>query len=444
MTVTSAQQHYRWNFFFWTTESAVWMFATAFIDSTTVLPVLVQTLSGSPFLASLLLSIRYAGQGWPQLIAASQVSGKAYRKTFYLCSVLPGRLLLLWPAVLLLNGTTRASAVVPAILIAYSAVWVSEGFSIVPWVDMLGKTVPPLRRGRLFATMQITGGLLGIVAGLLTRHYLQGTAFPQSYGLLFLFALGGLLISTAALGLVREPSSPPQEERYSTWALIKDIPNLLRSMPQFRLLVILQALFGFSVLPAPLYILYASGLLQRAMPGGPGEQSLGVGIFLAVQTAGMIVGNGLWGQISDTRGNRVLLRVLAVAHTLVPLSAMLAGLVAARGAPLWGIYVGFAVTFFAYGGLVGGTWLAVTNFLLELAPEHDRPAYIAVTNALNIPASVLPMLGGLLLSVLGYQVIFAIAAAVLLYAAILTRKLQEPRKSLTFHHHPPPQAWEKR
>ena len=77
------------------------MFATAFIDSTTVLPVLVQTLSDSPFLASLLLSIRYAGQGWPQLIAASQVSGKAYRKTFYILAVLPGRLILLWPALLL-------------------------------------------------------------------------------------------------------------------------------------------------------------------------------------------------------------------------------------------------------------------------------------------------------------------------------------------------------
>jgi MFS family permease len=419
----------RRNFVLWVVETAAWVLATAFIDSTTVLPVLVQSLSGSAFLASLIISFRYGGQTLPQLIAASVVSGKPYRKPYYAYFTVPGRLLLLWPAALLLAGVRRPALTVTAILVAYLAFWVSEGLSIVPWTDMLGKTVAPTRRGRLFALMHIIGGLLGIVAGLYIRTLLTspGTGFPRGYGVLFLLATGGLLLSTGALGLLREPPGPPHEERYSTRALIRDIPNLLRGNPQYRLLVLLQALFSFSILPAPLYILYASGLLQHALPGRHGEESLGVGVFLAVQTAGMIVGNAILGGIADRYGNRLLLRTLALVHAVVPVWAAVAGGLAGPSTPGTAIYLLFAPTFFLYGALLGSTWMGVTNYLLEIAPPHDRPAYIAVTNALNIPAIVLPMLGGLVLRVVGYHPIFLIAGAVLLSAYLLSGKLLEPR-----------------
>ncbi len=439
MTLPAARRHYRWNFSLWVTETAAWMVGTAFIDSTTVLPVLMLTLTGNPVLAGLVISLRYAGQGIPQLIAASLVSGRPKRKGAYIWFTLPGRLSLLWPTLLLLLGVTRVTVVVPAILLAYAAFWISEGLSIVPWVDMMGKTVPPLRRGRLFALMHVMGGLLGIGAGLLVRQVLGTGAFPAGYGLLFAFALGGMLLSTLTLALLREPPGPPGEERYSTRALIADIPNLLRAMPQFRLLVLLQALFGFSVLPAPFYILYASEALRRAMPGARGEESLGVGVFLAIQTAGMILGNAVWGHLSDRYGNRLLLRVLALTHTAAPLLAALAGWQAHDVPPL-SIYLLFAPTFFLYGTLQGGTWMGITNFLLELAPPDDRPAYIAVMNALNLPAIVLPLLGGLLVRRLGYLPLLLLAAAALLYAAFVTRRLAEPRAMLT-HHHKPPEVW---
>ena len=442
MILPAAQRHYRWNFTFWVVETASWMFGTAFIDTTTILPVLVQLLSDSPVLVGLIVSIRYAGQGWPQLFAASMVSGTPRKKFFYLRVVAPGRLLLLWPALLLLAGITRPTLILPAVLLAYLAFWVSEGFSIVPWVDMLGKTVPPRRRGRLFAVMYAVGGGLGILAGGITRAVLRDRPFPNSYGNLFLFSLGGAILSTVAIGLLREPPSPANEEQYSTWALIKDIPNLLRAMPQFRLLVQLQALFGFAILPSPFYVIYATELLHRAAPAARSGASVGVGVFLAVQTAATIFGNTLWGYLSDRYGNRLLLRVLAIVHILVPLSAILAGYIAFAGASFWTIMLGFSVTFFGYGALIGSTWMAVTNFLLELAPKHDRPAYIAVTNALNIPAFVLPLLGGLLLHALGYLTIFAIAAVFLLFAAILTRWLEEPREMLAHLPHPPPEPWE--
>ncbi|MHB9026225.1 MAG: MFS transporter [Armatimonadota bacterium] len=430
MIETGGVRHARWNARMWIVETSSWMVATTLIDATTVLPVLVLALSGSPFLASLIISIRYAGQGWPQLITASLVSGKPYRKSFYLLAVIPGRLLLLWPALLLIWRVESPGMMITAILVAYLAFWISEGFSMVPWVDMLGKTVHTQRRGRLFAAMHVVGGLLGVGAGLLVREVLNrpDLPFPMGYGVLFAFSLGVLVVSTISLGLLKEPPSPPHEERYSTLALIKDIPNLLRSMPRFRQLVILQGLFGAALLPAPFYILFASELLQRAVPGAARGEGVGIGIFLAVQTAGIIFGNALWGHLSDRYGNRLLLRALALIHAAVPILAILAGLIARADVPGWALYLAFAPTFLAFGSLTGGTWMGVTNYLLEIAPEHDRPAYIAVTNALNIPAVILPMAGGLLLRVLGYSVIFLIAAVILFFAFLLASRLPEPRE----------------
>lgn len=434
MTSPANERQYRWNFRVWATETSLWMFATSLIDNTTVLPVLVQTLSGSPFLAGLLVSIRYAGQGIPQLFAASMISGNPYRKAFYFKVALPGRLLLLWPAIVLLLGIQTPSIAVTAILIAYLAFWISEGFSIVPWVDMVGKTVPANRRGLLFALMHIIGGILGITAGVLVRLILQSPwmGFPAAYGILFAMALAVILISTASVAFLREPPSPPHEEVYSTWALIKDIPNLLRTHVQFRLLIILQALFGFAFLAAPFYILYASDWLQRA-PDGGGAGS--VGFFLAMQTAGLIVGNAVWGHVADRYGSRMQLRVLSFVHLAVPLCAFLAGLLV-RGVPAWTVYLAFSPTFFGFGALGTGTWMAITNFLLDIAPEHDRPAFIAVTNALNLPAVALPMAGGLLLRAIGYEWIFIIATVFLAYAYLLSARLIEPRATHVHPHSP--------
>jgi len=434
MTSPRTERRHRVNFRVWTAETSLWMFATSLIDSTTVLPVLVQSLSGSPFLAGLLLSIRYAGQGWPQLISASLVSRQRRRKAYYFRVALPGRLLLLWPALVLLFGVRTPAIAVTSILVAYLAFWISEGFSIVPWVDMVGKTVPANRRGLLFALMHIIGGILGITAGLLVRIILRSprTPFPIGYGILFATALVVIVISTTAVAFLREPPSPSDEERYSTRALVKDIPNLLRSNGQFRLLIVLQGLFGFAFLAAPLYILDASGWLQRATGGG---RALGIGIFLVIQTTGLIAGNAVWGHLADRYGSRLVLRVLSFTHLLVPLLAAGAGLVAGH-LPAWGVYLAFAPTFFGFGALSTGTWMAITNFLLDVAPEHDRPAYIAVTNALNLPAVVLPMAGGLLLRVIGYGWIFLIAALFLVYAYFLSAKLVEPRATGAHPHSP--------
>jgi hypothetical protein len=92
----------------------------------------------------------------------------------------------------------------------------------------------------------------------------------------------------------------------------------------------------------------------------------------------------------------------------------------------WVVFALFVPPFFLFGGLLTGTWLAVTNYLLVIAPAHDRPAYIAVTNALNLTAVVLPMVGGLLQQAIGSLAVFAIAAIPLCYAVWVAYHMPDP------------------
>ncbi len=430
---------YHWNYRCWVLETATWVGGTAFIDATTVLPVLVLALSHSPFLAGLIISIRYAGQSWPQLIAASLVSGKP-RKPFFFRVVLPGRLALLWPGVVLLLGMTRPAIALSAVLLAYLAFWISEGFSVVPWVDMVGNTIPPRRRGRMFASMYSIGGLLGIGAGLLVNTVLHAFRrhFPGGYGLLFVLAFCGVSLSTLAIVFLREPPPQPHEERYSTLALIKDIPHPAaygsavspadRAAITLRVLAVARALLHPVRGPARAPAHARSRILRHLVfSGGANDRDdlrqCGVGPCR----------RSLWQPPAAAPAGGHSYPRPRPSHCW---PAVLAG-----HAPGWMLYLALTPTFFGFCVLQGGTWMGVTNYLLDIAPAHDRPAFIAVGNALNIPAVILPMVGGLLLARLGYQVIFLIAVFFLCLALVLTFFLVEPRTTHTYYHAAPPEAW---
>lgn len=425
-TATFARQHLRRNYRLWMVETSAWVCATTFIDGTTVLPVLVFALSKSPVLVGLVMSIRYLGQGWPQLIATRLVSGKP-RKPFFVRTVMIGRLALLWPGIMLLVGITAPVLTLPAILLAYLAFWISEGFSIVPWVDLLGQTTPPARRGRVFADMHWAGGALGLGGSLCIRNVLHARAlhFPVNYGLLFLIAFAIISMSTLAIGFLREPPALSEEEVHPVHRVHTAILALLRANAQFRLLILLQALLGFALLPAPFYILFA---LQRVLPSTPSQPAMAIGLFLAVQTVGMVCGNALFSHIGDSHGNRQLLRLLACLHTLVPLWALLAAQLAHRP-PVWLLYLALMPIFFAMGGLLTGTWLGIMRYLLDIIPEDDRRAQIPILNSLNITAVILPVIGGLLLIHVRYTMIFFIAAFFLFSAFLLTYLLEVPPPS---------------
>jgi MFS family permease len=75
------------------------------------------------------------------------------------------------------------------------------------------------------------------------------------------------------------------------------------------------------------------------------------------------------------------------------------------------------------------------NYVLEWAPDADRPMYVGLTNTLNGVATLFSTLGGLILQWTdgNYQILFAVTIAGLVLAWPLPFWLPEPRHRSATH-----------
>lgn len=86
----------------------------------------------------------------------------------------------------------------------------------------------------------------------------------------------------------------------------------------------------------------------------------------------------------------------------------------------------FAILFFCLGGLVNGTTIAMLGYLMEISPDDQRPAYSGYFNTMVAPASLLPIVGGVIADAVSLHVVFwvAVVAGAFQYRAV--RRLRRP------------------
>ena len=100
------------------------------------------------------------------------------------------------------------------------------------------------------------------------------------------------------------------------------------------------------------------------------------------------------------------------------------------GSPSGGDYVlyyVFGLVFVAYGVARAGQNLANLTYLLDIAPERERPAYVGLVNTTLGVVSFVPLIGGTLVDHVGFQTLFVIAFFIALGAVFASGALHEPR-----------------
>jgi MFS family permease len=82
-------------------------------------------------------------------------------------------------------------------------------------------------------------------------------------------------------------------------------------------------------------------------------------------------------------------------------------------------------------GVVNSTWmLGFTNYLLEIAPNEMRPAYVGLGNTILGVLTLAPIAGGWLLEATSYTVLFGTTAVATALGFLLTLGLKPPRPAL--------------
>ena len=181
-----AYPHYRRNFGAVLADYTLFGVAIAFASPNTILPAFVRQLTDSPFLIGLNSTIQTAAWLFPQLVAANYLGGKAQKKRYILIPAAIGRPAFFVLVLALLLGAARYPALILSLLFVGMALfWATDALAAVAWFDVVAKSFPSKRRGRLFGLGQVLSGLLTVGAGLSGDAKINHDAFVTLGGKVF-------------------------------------------------------------------------------------------------------------------------------------------------------------------------------------------------------------------------------------------------------------------
>lgn len=135
-----------------------------------------------------------------------------------------------------------------------------------------------------------------------------------------------------------------------------------------------------------------------------------------------MLANLLWGWLITRYGCKTMLQVCATLSMLNPLLALALG--------RWG-WIGLLPTFLIVGATVGGRVVGFSSALLAFASPDERPTYSGLNTLLNLPVAMFSLLGGFIVKVTSYTVLFLLGAGGVAAGWLMLRSLPNPRKAVS-------------
>lgn len=391
--------NYRWNFVAFLVDYVFFAVAISFVRPDSVLPAFVRQLTGSAPVIGLVSTIWNGCWLLPQVFTARWINDKP-RKKPYLMVGATGRVCFLIVGLSLWFGLVETSGGVLALFFICLALFaLTDGLASVAWFDILARVIPVKRRGRLMGTAQIVSGVGGLGVGWVIGRILASghLVFPRNYALILTLAGVAFIPSVLGLSLLREAPRDLPKERTGALRPNGWLTPLLEDA-SFRRLMVCRVLVGMISLVTPFYVLHATDVL--------GLSPAIVGSFVAAQQVAGVASGALLGLVSDRWGPCHTIRIGTAFSVMGPLFALLAH--TADGGLLVGAY---PLVYVALGVFQSSTMLGFYNYLLEIAPDDVRPSYIGLGNTVMGVLTLAPTVGGWLLEVTSFPVLFAVAAS---------------------------------
>lgn len=404
-------------------EGILFTVGLVFFDPNTVLPLLMERMTGSAILVGLIGAIQPLAKGVAPILSGNWISSLTHKKRFLVIAMSIGRLPLWILGIALIWIPETPAFFWAALIVAVQLLfWFGDSAGDPAWMDMVGKAVPATRRGRFFATRQVVGGLLSVAAGAAVAAILDfdGFAFPVNYGVVITIGAAIYLGNVGTfVGLVEHPGTT--SERHDIITLIRKLPAYLAANRTFARTMGVLVLFNMARLSLPFYVVFgqqAFGLAERAL-----------GLFIPLQMAGRILGTLTLGLIGDRHGHQRSIKAISIVCIAPPLVALLTGAFANETTAL----AAFALLFFLLGAYLEG-WPSFMNYMLETVSERDRPMYAGLMGVGFVPSIIAPIAGGLLIQNIGYPALFVVTAVVAISGAALAIKLPRPSRLVSQSH----------
>lgn len=370
------------------------------IDSATIMSALIFQLTGSTVLVGAVTAILRFGWLFPQLIVGYLAQRSGSSMHYYVIGAFGRASCMAILALTLIAGPQlahgRLAIVVMVLWTVYSFV---SGIVAVPYNDIVARTIPSDLRSRLLATRFFGGGVLALGVVAIADELVVSLSFPESYAAIIALAAVLMFVSSIVFTSVGESDvSEPSENQSTFIQYLKEGVDVFHDDLRFRLYVVAQWCGGAVLMAMPFYVVQASA---------SGFQLERVALLLGAQTLGALSSNLLWGWWGDKVGKGSLMRVIALGRVLPPFAIVM--LATNENLDKEAILFAYVAVFFVLGALANGLTIAVIGYLMEISPDHSRPAYSGYFNAMTAPAFLLPLVAGILITYTGLIAVFVIS-----------------------------------
>ncbi|PLS78848.1 MAG: hypothetical protein CYG59_16295 [Chloroflexi bacterium] len=403
--------HWRRNFVANFVDSMFFSLALAFASLTTIVPVFIRELGGSPLIIGLIPGLVQAGQMLPPLFAAPYIAPLERKLPFLLKMTLGERLP--WPllALLCLVVAPRYPLAMVVITTCLLAIFgLAGGICLPAWMDIVARVTPMQMRGKLFGWSGALSGLLGVAGGLGAEHVLGTFPFPYNFAACFAAAGFCLFISFLGLIAIREPVAEERTVPLAVGDYIDQLFKVLRGDRDFSIFIVVRILGAFAAMAVAFVAIYATE--QRGLPASV------AGRFTAWMLGTQVITTPLFGMLADRNGYKSSMQFALAAQA----AAMGLSLAATTR-------LEFSIVFALIGAANGLFFSTALNMVVEFAPAAERVIYLGLHGTLIAPAILLaPLLGGWLVDSYDYALAFTAAGMCGLCAfLLLTFFVRDPR-----------------
>ncbi len=414
-----AQKHFRRNWIAFFGDYVFFGLGLTFASTSTILPAFAAALTSNKILIGAVSSVWLGGWLLPQVLAANYLTNKPRKYPIMMWGQLIGRpvfpLFVVW---LLFGGARFPTLTLFLFLIMLALFAGTDALVALAWFDLMGKALAAETRGRLIGIGQVVTGIAAIGVGALIRYLLspQGPPFPMNYTIIFGLASLNYGLSLVSCALIVEPSEAVAETRPTLRDYFPQLLRLWREDAAFSRVTLTRLLFGLGGLATTFYVVYATDVLRLPVSS--------IGLFAGASTLGVAIAGIVLGIVADRAGSHRVIQITTWLAVVVPVLAL------AIHAGLFGSTKAFVypVLYVVLGMEEGSIMLGFLNYVLEIAPPGQRPTYMGLTNTITGLLIAVPLVGGLLLQMTSYPVLFALTAIGTLGGALLSLRLPNPRK----------------
>lgn len=265
-----------------------------------------------------------------------------------------------------------------------------------------GLVTPSERRPRLLSTRLAIHGLFVAGLGYVAGRWLDATPYPLNYQALFVSAFVAGLGSIYMMSRLRIDETSRRQAAARRRLSLRATWALIQGAPAFRGFALASFVFRMSLsMPSALYSIYRVRTL--------GASDAWIGVLVTIESLLSVVAYFILGRLSAKPWFRKWMWVTCLGAMLYPLSMGLT-----RTPEM--LFIPSIIA-----GLFGaGMNIYLTDRLLQVSPEGDRPAFVAANSLLaNITAFTAPMIGTALADAIGINTTFFVIAGTRIIGGLL-------------------------